>query len=91
MPLHATPPARATRRIKTKPDFCENLSVRFGMVADGLSYKKVGDLTGTTFESVRRYMQSGAVPVTFLARFCEAFEVDPRWLLYGTGQMRDEP
>jgi hypothetical protein len=86
MPLHATPPARATRRIKTKPDFCENLSARCGIVADGLSYKQDGDLTGTNFGTVRRYMQTGSVPVTFPARFCEAFEINPAWLLYRTGR-----
>jgi hypothetical protein len=82
------PPHRSTAERSTKAKFYEGLVERLELVAGAKSYKAIGDSTGTNFETTRRYMQTGRFPARFAAEFCRAFELNPKWLLYGTGRMR---
>lgn len=52
------------------------------------TYKRVGDLTGTHPETVRRYLQGQSPSVEFLTSLCRATGINPTWLLAGQGPMR---
>lgn len=53
-----------------------------------MSYRKLGRLTDTHPETVRRYMQGQAPSTTFLINLCRAFGISADWLLTGRGAMR---
>lgn len=53
-----------------------------------MSYRKLGRLTDTHPETVRRYMQGQAPSTTFLINLCKAFGISADWLLTGRGAMR---
>lgn len=59
---------------------------RMRCVCGGRTFKKLGELTKTHPESVRRYLTgSSAAQPAFLAALCEAFGVSETWLLAGRG------
>ncbi len=39
-------------------------------IAEGMSYRELGELTGTNAETVRRYMQGQSPSVEFLTALC---------------------
>lgn len=69
------------------------ISRRFREVAGTLTFREVARLTGSNWETTRRYMRSGSPSVRFLARFSEAFGVTADWLLRGsiTGNLEPAP
>ena len=68
------------------------ISRRFREVAGELTFREVARLTGSNWETTRRYMRSGSPSVRFLARFAEAFGVTADWLLRGVSpEMHHEP
>lgn len=52
-------------------------------VAGSYPNVEIASLTGTNYETVRRYMNTGKIPAQFLCAFCLAFQVDPHWVLFG--------
>lgn len=52
------------------------------------TYRRLGELTQTHPETVRRYMQGQAPSAQFLAGVCDAFDICGAWLLTGRGPMR---
>jgi hypothetical protein len=83
------PPAPKPKPLPPLPrePFQRKLAARLRTVAGDLTYQRIGQMTRTHPENVRRYLLTGSATVQFLAAFCDAFEVDPRWVLYGTGKM----
>lgn len=66
-------------------DFAPILAERLREVAGDLTYREVGERTGTHPENARRYMQNGTASVNFLRAFCKEFKVSADYLLEGTG------
>lgn len=64
-----------------------DLHTRLVEAAGDLSYRKLGTLTDTHPETVRRYMQGQAPSALFLAKLCLALGVSGQWLLTGRGPM----
>jgi hypothetical protein len=60
---------------------------RLTLAADWKPFADVAGRTGFHAETVRRYLRTGRFPVQFLAAFCRAYEVEPRWMLFGEGPM----
>lgn len=58
---------------------------RLRAVVGRRSIREVGALTNTPTETVRRYVQGHAPSVEFLQAICDAFRVNPAWLLHGDG------
>jgi len=54
------------------------------------TYRKLGELTDTHPETVRRYMQGQSPSAPFLAQVCAAFGICGEWLLTGKGPMRTD-
>ncbi len=54
------------------------------------TYRRLGELTETHPETVRRYMQGQSPSATFLAHVCASFGICGEWLLTGKGPMRIE-
>lgn len=63
---------------------------RLRHIAGERTYRRLGELTQTHPETVRRYMQGQAPSADFLQRMCEVFGVSGDWLLLGRGTMRYE-
>ncbi|MEL6739320.1 MAG: hypothetical protein AAFP26_01545 [Planctomycetota bacterium] len=61
---------------------------RLHLIAGAHSYRRIGDLTGTHPETVRRYMQGKAPSAAFLCSMCEVFDISAEWLLAGRGPAR---
>lgn len=51
------------------------------------TYRRIGELTGTHPETVRRYMQGQAPSAEFLAGICSVLGLNGSWLLTGHGPM----
>jgi hypothetical protein len=56
--------------------------------AGEISYRKLGRLTDTHPETVRRYMQGQAPSATFLTNMCHVMGISGEWLLTGRGPMK---
>ncbi|MEZ6319339.1 MAG: hypothetical protein R3B49_11415 [Phycisphaerales bacterium] len=54
------------------------------------TYRRIGDLTNTHPETVRRYMQGQAPSAEFLVGICQALGINGNWLLTGQGPRRVE-
>lgn len=52
------------------------------------TYRKVGEMTGTHPETVRRYLQGQSPSVEFVTALCSALSISGEWLLTGEGPMR---
>jgi hypothetical protein len=53
------------------------------------SLREIGNRTGVSWETARRYLKTGkGVSGRFLAAFCRSYNVAPDWLLFGEGPMR---
>lgn len=65
----------------------QTLHERMTAAAGRLSFRELGDLTGTHPETVRRYMQGQAPSVEFLTRLCAERAISATWLLTGRGPM----
>lgn len=64
---------------------------RLNEAAGKTSYRKLGKLTQTHPETVRRYMQGQTPSSTYVMAFCDALGVSGDWLLTGKGpKMRNE-
>jgi hypothetical protein len=61
---------------------------RLNAAAGSASYRKLGRLTDTHPETVRRYMQGQAPSATFLTNLCRVLNISGEWLLTGRGPMR---
>lgn len=66
------------------------LHERMLIVAGDRTYRLIGELTHTHPETVRRYMQGQAPSVEFVTALCDAFGVNPDWLLRGRGPVKAE-
>ncbi|MDF1809565.1 MAG: helix-turn-helix transcriptional regulator [Phycisphaerales bacterium] len=64
--------------------FHERLNSAVGEV----SYRKLGRLTDTHPETVRRYMQGQAPSATFLTNLCRVLGISGEWMLTGRGPMK---
>ncbi|MEO0511979.1 MAG: hypothetical protein AAF108_03675 [Planctomycetota bacterium] len=56
--------------------------------ANGHTYRKLGELTKTHPETVRRYMQGQSPSVEFLMALCVSMGISAEWMLTGHGPMR---
>jgi len=65
-----------------------DLHARLTAVVGERTYRRVGELTGTHPETVRRYMQGQAPSAEFLVGVCRALGVNGNWLLTGQGPRR---
>jgi len=65
-------------------DFHARLTAAAGQV----SYRKLGALTETHPETVRRYMQGHAPSASFLRNLCRVLGVSGEWMLTGRGPMK---
>ncbi|MGV6814596.1 MAG: helix-turn-helix domain-containing protein [Phycisphaerales bacterium] len=61
---------------------------RLNAAAGQISYRKLGGLTDTHPETVRRYMQGQAPSATFLTNLCRVLGISGEWLLTGRGPMK---
>lgn len=61
---------------------------RLNQAAGTCSYRKLGKLTETHPETVRRYMQGQAPSATFLTNMCRVLGISGEWLLTGRGPMK---
>ena len=62
-----------------------SLHQRMSEITQGLSYRRIGQITGHNHETVRRYM-TGQVPgVEFIVALCTSLNVSTDWLLLGRG------
>ncbi len=64
-----------------------SLHQRLSDAAGKRTYRRLGELTGTHPETVRRYMQGQAPSAEFLAGICHALGLNGSWLLTGHGPM----
>ncbi len=51
------------------------------------TYRRVGELTNTHPETVRRYLQGQSPSVDFVMSLCSALSISGQWLLTGEGPM----
>lgn len=63
------------------------LAGRLRAVAGPITFREVGQRTGTHPENARRYLQGGSVGLKFIKSFCREFNVSADWLLEGIGPM----
>lgn len=61
---------------------------RLKAAAGNRTYRKLGELTGTHPETVRRYVQGQSPSVEFVSALCTALGISGEWLLTGNGPMR---
>jgi hypothetical protein len=61
---------------------------RLNEAAGDVSFRKLGRLTDTHPETVRRYMQGQAPSATFLTNLCSVMGISGEWLLTGKGPMK---
>ena len=52
------------------------------------TYRRIGDLTKTHPETVRRYLQGQSPSVDFVMALCSALSISGQWLLTGEGPMK---
>lgn len=52
------------------------------------TYRRVGELTQTHPETVRRYLQGQSPSVDFVMALCSALSISGQWLMTGEGPMR---
>ena len=64
------------------------LHERLLAAAGDRTYRRMGDLTGTHPETVRRYLQGQSPSVEFISAICSALEINGQWLLTGEGPMK---
>jgi hypothetical protein len=65
------------------------LAARLRLVAAGRTLREIAALTGSNWETARRYLHHGRASAYFLVRFAAAFAVPLEWLL--TGRPPPEP
>jgi len=53
-----------------------------------MTYREIGEITGTNAETARRYITGQAPSVEFVIRLCQRKGVNGQWLLSGQGPMR---
>lgn len=58
---------------------------RLEQVLGGYTYKAIGELTGISTETARRYMLGQTPGAEFLATLCEKLNINAEWLLSGEG------
>ncbi len=68
----------------------EGYTGRLSLVLDGLSYRQIGNATGTHPETVRRYLNGHAPSAAFLTQVCVQYGVSGEWLLSGRLPMRSD-
>lgn len=61
---------------------------RLNSAAGDISYRKLGKLTDTHPETVRRYMQGQAPSASFMTNLCRELGISGEWLLTGRGPMK---
>lgn len=52
------------------------------------TYRRVGEITSTHPETVRRYLQGQSPSVDFVMSLCSALSISGQWLLTGEGPMK---
>lgn len=65
-----------------------SLHQRLRAAAGDRSFRHLADVTGTSAESVRRYMAGHAPSAEFLSGLCAGLGLNGEWLLTGRGPMR---
>lgn len=66
----------------------ERLHDRIQLAVGDRTYKRIGDLTNTHPETVRRYLQGHAPSVDFVTRLAATLGLNINWILTGRGPMR---
>ncbi len=61
---------------------------RLAAVTAGMTYREIGEITGTNAETARRYITGQAPSVEFVIRLCQRKGINGQWLLSGQGPMR---
>lgn len=71
-----------------QPDHGDGLSglhQRLEQILGGYTYKAIGELTGISTETARRYMLGQTPGAEFLATLCQKLNISAEWLLSGEG------
>lgn len=66
---------------------CSGMHERLRDAVGQRSYRVLGDLTGQSVETVRRYMLGQAPSVEFVAALCGRLGINGDWMLTGSGPM----
>ncbi len=66
----------------------QGFHARLNEAAGRVSYRKLGGLTNTHPETVRRYMQGQSPSAIFLTNMCRVLGISGEWLLTGRGPMK---
>lgn len=72
----------------SQPDHGDGLSglhQRLEQILGGYTYKAIGELTGISTETARRYMLGQTPGAEFLAALCQKLNINAEWLLSGEG------
>lgn len=69
-------------------DSASPLHERLLAVTGERTYRKIGEMTSTHPETVRRYLQGQSPSVEFVTALCKALSISGEWLLTGEGPMR---
>ncbi len=86
--LTSTPVSRGPQVATMKGQGQTNFHGRLNEAAGDVSFRKLGRLTDTHPETVRRYMQGQAPSATFLTNLCKVLGISGEWLLTGRGPMK---
>jgi hypothetical protein len=78
-------PGRPRGGAAAKGRSTNSLAGRLRDAAGPLTFREVGEMTGTHPENARRYLQGGSVGLKFFKNFCKAFNISADWLLEGIG------
>ena len=84
----ATPTINAANQATSSGDIQMDFHARLNEAVGTVSYRKLGGLTDTHPETVRRYMQGQAPSATFLTNLCRVLGISGEWLLTGKGPMK---
>ncbi len=68
-------------------DVCSGMHERLRDIVGQRSYRVLGNLTGHSVETVRRYMLGQAPSVEFVAALCGRLGISGDWVLTGSGPM----
>lgn len=87
-PDQISPPYLSSSNTSTQSQPHIDFHARLNKAAGEVSYRKLGRLTDTHPETVRRYMQGQAPSATFMTNLCQVMGISGEWLLTGKGPMK---
>ena len=81
-------PCSAEGQIEHTGEHHDPFHTRLNEAGGNVSYRKLGRMTDTHPETVRRYMHGQAPSAIFLTNLCRALGISGDWLLTGRGPMK---